>query len=503
MKKSTMKKWIAGWMVFCLLFSYVLPAAAGQTESSGAGQGQTQAAVTEQGQAAESSGTGQGQTQAAVTDQGQSGENDDARNDVLGKAGESAADTDSAGESAVPSANVGDESSGAAAGNGAAGDNGAAADSGAAGDNSAPASGADLGLTAKACVLMEASTGKIIYEQNATERLSPASITKIMTLILIFEALDAGKITLADEVTTSAHAKSMGGSQVFLEEGEKQTVETLIKCIVVASGNDASVAMAEYISGSETEFVNQMNQKAKALGMNDTNFEDCCGLTESPNHYSSAKDVAIMSRELSVKHPEIHNYSTIWMENITHVTRQGTSEFGLANTNKLLKQYEGCNGLKTGSTSIAKYCLSATAVRNGIELIAVVMAAPDYKVRFSEAASMLNYGFANCTLYTDENPEVLPDTPIENGVVEMVGGDYGQQFSYLSTTGESFEGVTRNVSYNEGLTAPIAKGDVIGKVTYMLDGKELGNVPIVAKESVEKAVYTDYLKKILNHWLKI
>ena len=210
-----------------------------------------------------------------------------------------------------------------------------------------------------------------------------------------------------------------------------------------------------------------------------------------------------MSRELSVMHPQIHNYSTIWMENITHVTRQGTSEFGLANTNKLLKQYEGCNGLKTGSTSLAKYCLSATAVRNGIELIAVVMAAPDYKVRFSEAASMLNYGFANCTLYKDENPEALPETPVENGVVEMVGGDYGQQFSYLSTTGESFEGVTRQISFNEGLAAPIAKGDVIGKVTYLLGGKELGSVPIVAKEAVEKAVYTDYLKKILNHWLKI
>ena len=375
----------------------------------------------------------------------------------------------------------------------------------AAGDDAAAGSGAaaDLGLTAKACVLMEASTGNIIYEQNSTERLSPASITKIMTLILIFEALDAGKIALTDEVTTSAHAKSMGGSQVFLEEGEKQTVETLIKCIVVASGNDASVAMAEYIAGSETEFVNQMNQKAQALGMKDTHFEDCCGLTESTNHYSSARDVALMSRELSVKHPEVHDYSSIWMENITHVTRQGTSEFGLANTNKLLKQYEGCNGLKTGSTSIAKYCLSATAVRGGIELIAVVMAAPDYKVRFSEAASLLNYGFANCTLYKDENPEALPEAPVENGTVELVGCGYGQQFSYLSTTGESFEGITREIRMNEVIQAPLSQGDVIGQVVYSLNGKELGSVPIVAKEDVAKAVYTDYLKKILNHWLKI
>ena len=249
--------------------------------------------------------------------------------------------------------------------------------------------GPDLGITAKAAVLMEADTGTIIYEKNATEQLSPASITKIMTLILIFDAIDSGQITLQDEVTTSAYAKSMGGSQVFLEEGEKQTVETLIKCIVVASGNDASVAMAEYICGSETEFVRQMNERAAGLGMTETHFEDCCGLTESATHLTSAKDVALMSRELITRYPQIHQYSSIWMENIVHVTAKGSSEFGLANTNKLLKQYEYCNGLKTGSTSIAKYCLSATATKDGISLIAVVMAAPDYKVRFSEAKAML------------------------------------------------------------------------------------------------------------------
>lgn len=247
----------------------------------------------------------------------------------------------------------------------------------------------DLGITAKAAILMEADTGTVIYEKNATERLSPASITKVMTLILIFDAIESGQITLQDEVTTSAYAKSMGGSQVFLEEGEKQTVETLIKCIVVASGNDASVAMAEYICGSEAEFVNRMNERAAGLGMAETHFEDCCGLTESATHLTSAKDVALMSRELITKYPQIHDYSSIWMENIVHVTEKGSSEFGLANTNKLLKQYEYCNGLKTGSTSIAKYCLSATATKDGISLIAVVMAAPDYKVRFSEAKAML------------------------------------------------------------------------------------------------------------------
>lgn len=209
---------------------------------------------------------------------------------------------------------------------------------------------ADLGLTAVSALLMEASTGTVIYEKNADQALSPASITKIMTLILIFDAAESGKIKLDDPVTVSAYAKGMGGSQVYLEEGETQTVETMIKCIVVSSGNDASVAMAEHIGGSETEFVRQMNERAQGLGMSQTKFEDCCGLTDSTTHVTSARDVAIMSRELITKYPQIHNYSSIWMENITHNTARGSSEFGLANTNKLLKQYDGCNGLKTGST---------------------------------------------------------------------------------------------------------------------------------------------------------
>lgn len=361
----------------------------------------------------------------------------------------------------------------------------------------------DLGLTSKACILMEASTGNVIYAQNPDERLSPASITKIMTLILIFEALDEGKISLADEVVTSAYAKSMGGSQVFLEEGEKQTVETLIKCIVVASGNDASVAMAEYLCGSETEFVNQMNQKAQKLGMTNTHFEDCCGLTESANHYTSARDVALMSRELSVKYPQIHQYSTIWMEDITHVTNKGSTTFGLANTNKLLKQYEGCTGLKTGSTSVAKYCLSATAQRNDIELIAVIMAAPDYKTRFSEAAALLNYGFASCTLYCDEHPPVLPKTPVLNGVQEMVGGCYDGCFSYLSTTGESFETMEKQLVFKENLEAPVTAGDQIGELIYILGKKEIGRIPIVASEDVARAGYMDYMKKAAAKLLKI
>lgn len=355
---------------------------------------------------------------------------------------------------------------------------------------------ADFGLTAVSALLMEASTGTVVYEKNADQALSPASITKIMTLILIFDALESGNIRLEDEVTVSAYAKSMGGSQVYLEEGEKQTVETMIKCIVIASGNDASVAMAEHLAGSETEFVRQMNERAQGLGMTQTKFEDCCGLTDSPTHVTSARDVAIMSRELITRYPQIHQYSSIWMENITHNTAQGSSEFGLANTNKLLKQYEGCNGLKTGSTSLAKYCVSATATRNGVTLISVIMAAQDYKIRFSEAATLLNYGFASCKLYSDENPESLPLLPVENGVREQIALRYGEPFSYLSTSGEDFSAITKEWVYHEPVKAPVAEGDVIGSLVYTLNGKEIGRVEIQAAESVEEAGYFDYWKKV-------
>ena len=254
-------------------------------------------------------------------------------------------------------------------------------------------------VSAPSVILMEASSGQVIYEKDADQRRSPASVTKVMTLILIFDALASGKIRLEDEVVTSARAKAMGGSQVFLEEGEIQTVETLIKCIVIASGNDASVAMAEYIAGTEEEFVKRMNERAKGLGMTNTHFVDCCGLTEDPEHLTTARDIALMSRELITRYPQIQQYSTIWMENITHVTKQGTKEFGLANTNKLLKMAVDfrVTGLKTGSTSLAKYCVVATAEKDGVELIAVVMAAPDYKTRFADARTLLNYGYASST----------------------------------------------------------------------------------------------------------
>ena len=358
---------------------------------------------------------------------------------------------------------------------------------------------ADLGLQSKSVLLMEASTGTIIYENNSEEQLSPASITKIMTLILIFDAIESGKIKMDDMVTTSSYAKSMGGSQVFLEEGEQQTVETMIKCIVVASGNDAAVAMAEHIAGSEAEFVNQMNERAKGLGMNGTHFIDCCGLTDSDEHYTTAKDVAIMSRELVTKYPQIHNYSTIWMENITHTTQKGTSEFCLSNTNKLLKQYEYCTGLKTGSTSKAKYCLSATAEKDGIKLISVIMAAPDYKVRFAEAISLFQYGYANCKLYKDSQLDIEEKAKVENGVVEMVEGSKENSFSYLSTTGEDFSNVEKRITW-EVLQAPIEKGQTIGTVEYYIGEKKLGEVNIISKESVKKAGYLDYLKKMFSQF---
>ena len=357
-------------------------------------------------------------------------------------------------------------------------------------------------ISAPSAVLMEASTGQIIYEKNGDEKRSPASITKIMTLILIFDALENGKIQMTDQVVTSAYAKSMGGSQVFLEEGEVQTVETLIKCIVVASGNDASVAMAEYIAGDEKTFVDMMNQRAQGLGMSNTHFEDCCGLTESPTHVTSAKDIAIMSRELINRYPQIHTYSTIWMDTITHVTNQGTKEFGLSNTNKLLKMATNfqVTGLKTGSTSIAKYCLSATAEKDGVRLIAAIMAAPDFRVRFTEPATLLNYGYANCRLYEDKEPPSLPLMQVDNGVEDEVALQYGEIFSFLGLKGEDFSNVERKLLLEPSMPAPIELGQKAGVLEYWLNGEKIGEVSVLTAGSVKAAAYTDYLKKMLKTW---
>lgn len=363
-------------------------------------------------------------------------------------------------------------------------------------DGGSTAGGPDL--QSPSGILMEASTGQVIYEKEGDQKRSPASITKIMTLILIFDALESGKIQMTDQVVTSARAKSMGGSQVFLEEGEQQSVETLIKCIVVASGNDASVAMAEYIAGSEEEFVKMMNERAKGLGMNNTNFEDCCGLTDSPTHVTTARDVAIMSRELIAKYPQIHNYSTIWMENITHVTDKGSKEFGLANTNKLLKMAANfqVTGLKTGSTSLAKYCVSATATKDGVDLIAVIMGAPDYKIRFEEAKKLLDYGFASCQLYRDEEMPVLPQMEVRKGVAMSVPLKYGGEFSYLSINGEDLSAIEKNLRLPESIEAPVEENSEVGELVYSLEGKELGKVKVMAAGRVERAGFLDYMEQV-------
>lgn len=361
----------------------------------------------------------------------------------------------------------------------------------------------NLAITAAACVLMEGSTGQIIYEKEAKQELRPASITKIMTLLLIFEAIEDGRLKLTDEVAVSEHAASMGGSQVFFEPFETQTVDTMIKCISIASANDASVAMAEKLAGSEEEFVVRMNERARELGMENTHFVNCYGL-DTDGHYSCAYDVALMSRELIMNHPEISNYSTVWMDTIIHTTRKGQTEFGLTNTNKLIKQYDGITGLKTGSTGLAKYCLSATARRNGMDLIAVVMAAPDTKTRFAEASKLLNYGFANCSIYRDEAPVLPAETiPVEKGLKDEVAVKPGDVFSYVCLKGVKPEEITSEIVLEETLSAPIESGSRAGEITYYLGNKKIGSVEIVAAEDVGKAGFKDYLGKTFKKYFTI
>ena len=344
-------------------------------------------------------------------------------------------------------------------------------------------------------VLMEPETGPVILEKDKDVPRSPASVTKVMTLLLIFEEIEKGNLKLDDTVITSAHAKSMGGSQVFLEEGETQTVETMIKCIVIASGNDASVAMAEHIAGSEPEFVNAMNKKAQALGMKNTHFVDCCGLTDSDDHYTTAYDIALMSRELIRKYPEILNYSSVWMDTITHNTRQGSKEFGLSNTNRLIRTYEGCVGLKTGSTSKAKFCVSAVAKRKGITLIAVVMAAPDSRTRVKDASMLFDYGFAKCSLYTDENPGKLPDLKVIKGIKEKTTLTFGKTFRCLSTDGTTFDKIKKKLILPNEVKAPVKKGQKAGELVYYQENRELGRIPVIYAENVKKAGYLDRLKQ--------
>lgn len=353
---------------------------------------------------------------------------------------------------------------------------------------------APLDTSAKSALIMEAKTGTVIYEKNADERLRPASVTKIMTLLLIFEGLEKKQYTLDDIVTVSEHAAGMGGSQVYLEPGETQTVNDMIKCISIASANDASVAMAEFVAGSEPAFVEQMNAKAKELGMNNTTFANCCGL-EAEGHLTTARDVALMSRELITKHPQIHDYCTIWQDSITHETRRGSSEFGLTNTNKFLKQYTYANGLKTGYTSLAKYCISATAVKDSLELITVLMAEPDIKSRVKDLQTCMDYGFSRCKLYEDKNEDPLTPLPVVRGTNDKLSIVYDGPMEYLDTDGRDLSAVEKTLSLPESIMAPVAEGDIVGEAVYTLNGTLLGSVSIRAAQTVEAADFKFYFVK--------
>ena len=355
----------------------------------------------------------------------------------------------------------------------------------------------EVEVQAPSAVLMEASTGAVLYEKDADTRRAPASVTKIMTMLLIFDALEDGKIALEDEVSTSEYAASMGGSQVFLEPGEPQSVDTMLKCISVASANDACTAMAEYIAGSEEAFVKMMNERAAGLGMKNTTFQNCNGL-DTEGHLTTARDIALMSRELIEKYPKIHDYCMIWMDTITHTTKKGTSEFGLSNTNKLVRQYPYATGLKTGSTDEAKFCVSATAEKDGMELIAVILGGENSKQRFQDATKLLNYGFGKCQVYEDNDPPKLKPAEVQGGVKDQILCEYADTFRYLDTSGANLAGVTKKAQMKQSVKAPVKKGQKVGELVYELGEKEIGRVEILAKESCKKAEFLDYLKKVMQ-----
>lgn len=358
----------------------------------------------------------------------------------------------------------------------------------------------DLGLKSKSAILMEASTGDILYEQNSDEKLPPASITKIMTLLLIYEAERAGKIKWDDKVTVSQHAASMGGSQVFLEEGETQTAADMTKCIAIASANDAAVAMAEYIGGSEDGFVELMNSRAKELGMDNTEFKNACGL-DTEGHITTAKDIALMSKELIKNFPDITKYTTTWQDTINHTTRKGTTEFGLTNTNKLIRWYDGATGLKTGSTGNAKYCLSATADKNGMELIAVIMAAPDNKSRFSEAIKLFDYGYANYAVVSGaKKGDSAGEIPVSKGEHETVLLEVSEDINAMIQKGGSEPEIVYELT--ESLQAPIEKGVKAGEAVYMLDGQVIAKADVITSEAVERASLPTVAERLLKSWCR-
>ena len=361
-----------------------------------------------------------------------------------------------------------------------------------------------IAQTARSYILMEESSGKVLLEKEADTSYPPASITKVMTLLLIHDAIAEGKINWDDKVTISEHAAHMGGSQVFMEPGEEQTVRDLVKCICIASANDAAVAMSEYIAGSEEQFVQMMNDKAKALGMNNTVFKNACGL-HVDGHVSSARDIAIMSRELVKNYPEITKVVTTWMDTIVHRTRRGESEFGLANTNKMLKWYNGITGLKTGYTPEAKHCVSATATRDNMGLIAVIMGAQDGKIRFQEAAQLLDYGFANYKVKVGpEMGTIIGSVPVKKGTSETVDVMADETKAFVVAKNDATGDLTYEMAYKEDtLNAPIKKGDVVGTVTYYLQGEAVGEGNIVAATDVGKATIKQMIPYMTKRFFKI
>ena len=350
-----------------------------------------------------------------------------------------------------------------------------------------------LPLSAASALLMEKESGQVLYEQNSQEQMEPASVTKIMTLLLIMEALQEQRIDEEDMVTVSAHAAGMGGSQVYLEQGEQMSVYELVKCITVVSGNDAAVAMAEYLAGSEEVFVEQMNQRALELGMVNTHFVNCTGLPVE-GHVTTAYDIALMSRELILNHPEIQEYTTIWMDSI----RDGA--FGLTNTNRLIYSYEGATGLKTGSTDSALYCMSATAQREGMELIAVIMKAPTSADRFQDAQKLLDYGFASYHLQEVYPDQPLAPIPVHLGTQEYIQPQLEKTCKVLVKNGQE-ESVTKMVTIHDEVSAPIAQGEGIGTFQVYVDGILYEEVPIISAQSVDKitifGIYLSLLQQLL------
>ncbi len=354
----------------------------------------------------------------------------------------------------------------------------------------------DLELESASAILIEQNTGKILYEHNSHEQLRPASVTKIMSILLIMEALDSGKITLDTPIPCSENAANMGGSQIWLDVRETLTVNEMLKAITVASANDCVVAMAEYLEGSEEAFVEKMNEKAKALGMNDTCFKNCHGLDED-GHVTSSYDIALMSRELLKNHPTITQYTTIWMDTL----RDGKSQ--LTNTNKLIRNYQGATGLKTGSTGLALYNLSASATRNDLSLIAVIMKAPSTQVRFSEAEKLLDYGFSHYTYEQfAKSGDILNSLEVEKGVASHVSVGFATDVGYLLEKTNSKE-VTQVISLPDVVSAPISKGQKVGEVRFELDGNILCQSDIVALEDIKKMEPTSMLESLFFSWFRV